>query len=115
MPLMRRGSSIRLSAFPTYLSATSHLRSNRLAGCLRHRVEDVRVAGAAAQVAAQALGNFVARRLGVLREQVNRRHDHPWRAVAALQAMAVPEALLDRMQMAVGNAFDRRHRRAVGL
>src|SRR5256885_2401317 len=115
MPLIRRGSSIRFIARPTYgvlVSATGHLPGG--AG-LHDRVDDVRVAGAAAQVAAQAFRDLRARRRRILREQVNRRHDHPRRAVAALQAMAVPEALLHGVEMAVADALDRRHARAVGL
>src|SRR5262249_19179736 len=85
-PVMSRGSSMRLSARPTYgvlvASATGHLPLASFARRQRDGVEDVRVPGAAAQVAAQPLGHFVARRLRVLREQVNRRHDHAGRAVA---------------------------------
>src|SRR5437667_2960350 len=123
---MSRGSSMRFSARPMYgvlvVSATGHLRvyvvcglSRTFSRSLRDRVENVRVARAAAQVSAQPFGDFVARRLRVLREQMDRRHDHAWRAEAALQAVAVPESLLHRMQMAVRDAFDRRDRRAVGL
>src|SRR6185503_1339747 len=105
MPLTRRGSSIRFIARPTYgvvlVSATGHLRSgaidaghHRLSGCFRDGVDDVRVAGAAAQGAAQPVGDLLAVRLPVLREQRNRRHDHAEGAETALEAVAVPEALL---------------------
>ena len=57
----------------------------------------------------------LARRRIVL-QQVDRRHDHARRAIAALQAVLFPEALLHRMQLPFRReAFDRRHRRAVGL
>ena len=52
----------------------------------------------------------------VVVEQVDRRHDHAGRAVAALQAMLLPEAVLQRMQLAVlGEPLDRGDLRAVGL
>src|SRR5213592_1979675 len=116
---MSRGSSMRFSARPMYgvlvASATGHLRVHVVSGFsrtrarrLRDRVENVRVARAAAQVSAQPFGDLVARRLRVLREQMDGRHDHPGRAVATLQAVAVPESLLHRMQMTVRDAFDRR-------
>jgi hypothetical protein len=34
----------------------------------------------------------------MLAEEIIRRHDHPGRAVAALQAMLVPEGLLKRVE-----------------
>src|SRR4029078_5327830 len=97
------------------MSATGHLRSDWLTGRLRDRVENMRVAGAAAQVAAQSLGDLVAGGLRVARAQMDRGHDHARRAVPALQPVTVPEPLLDRMQLAVGDAFDRRHGGAVSL
>src|SRR5262245_42850683 len=52
----------------------------------------------------------------VLAEQRGRAHQHPGRAVAALQAVAVPEGLLQLVQLvAVGEAFDGLDGRAVGL
>ena len=55
-------------------------------------------------------------RLRVVLQQVDRRHDHARRAVAALQAVLFPEALLQRVQLAVRRQpFDGRDRRAVGL
>src|SRR5882724_2850892 len=124
MPLTRRGSSIRFIARPTYgvvlVSATGHLRSgavdaghHRLPGCFRDGVDDVRVTGAAAQVAAQSVGDLLAVRLAVVREQRNRRHDHAGRAETALETVTLPEALLHRMEVPVGDAFDRRHLGAV--
>src|SRR5438552_7526988 len=76
-------------------------------GGLLDGIDDVRVAGAAAQVPAQSFGNLLAARDGARRQQVNARHDHARRAVAALQAMTIPESLLQRMQMTVARqAFD---------
>src|SRR5213594_1887949 len=105
MPLTRRGSSTRLILRPTYgvvvVSATGHLRSlalRLLKGRLRDGVDDVRIPGAATQIAVQAVRDLLAARRAILAEQVHGGHDHPGRAEAALQAVAVPEALLNRMQ-----------------
>src|SRR5437762_3951511 len=78
-----------------------------LGGGLLDGIDDVRVAGAAAQVPAQSFGNLLAARDGARRQQVDARHDHARRAVAALQAMTIPESLLHRMQMTgARQAFD---------
>src|SRR5947208_2174999 len=107
---MRRGSSTRFILRPMYgivfVSATGHLasrpaeagRHGRLRR-LRDSVDDVRIPGAATQIAAQAMRDLLAVRRRVLAEQVHGGHDHPRRAEAALQAVAVPEALLNRMQL----------------
>src|SRR4029077_17727526 len=80
------------------------------------RVDDVLVAGAAAQIPGDALADLP---LGWRRrvvEERHGRHDHARRAVAALQAVLLPESLLQRMQLAVARQpFDRGDLRAVGL
>src|SRR5258708_21590518 len=80
MPLMRRGSSTRFIARPTYgavASATRHPRNPvGPAGRLIHRVDDVRVAGAAAQIAAQPVRDLLAARRGGPPRQRYPRHDH---------------------------------------
>ena len=79
-------------------------------------VDDVLIAGAAAEVAGDAVANLLLARRRIVLQQVDRRHDHARRAVAALQAVLFPEALLHRMQLAFRRQpFDRHHRRAVGL
>src|SRR6516164_540016 len=73
------------------------------------RLDDVVVAGAAADVAVEALADFLLGRLRVVGEQLHRRHHHPRRAEAALQAVALAKRRLHRMQLAVlGEALDRR-------
>ena len=60
--------------------------------------------------------DLVLGRIVVLVEQTDGRHDHPGRAEAALQAVALPEPLLDRMKIAVlGQALDRGDGGSLGL
>src|SRR5438552_534750 len=83
---------------------------------LLHGLHDVLIAGAPAQVAGEALANvgFAGRR--VVSQQRVRRQQHPWRAVSALQAMLIPEPLLERVQPAsVGQPLDGENLVAVGL
>src|SRR2546423_7279304 len=80
-------------------------------------LDDVHVTGAAAEVALEALADLVVGRARVLLQQVRGGHDEAWRAVAALEAVLVPERLLDRVQRAVRgrHALDRLDLVAVGL
>ena len=49
-------------------------------------------------------------------EELGERHQYPRRAVAALQAVLVPEGQLQRVELALGReAFDGAHFLAVGL
>src|SRR5262245_66651490 len=68
-------------------------RGSHLGGGLLDRLDDVHVAGAAAQVAADAPPDLVLARVRVLTEQPGGLHDHPRGAEAALQAVLVPERL----------------------
>ncbi len=85
--------------------------AERLAGDVRldvaaavQGVIDRPVAGAAAQVALQRMGQIRLLFLG----QRHRRHDHAGRAEAALEGLRVVEGLLHRMQRAArGEALDR--------
>jgi hypothetical protein len=55
-------------------------------------------------------------RVGIALQEIGGGHDHPRRAVAALQAVVVPEGLLERVQLvAVGHALDGLDLGAVGL
>jgi hypothetical protein len=55
-------------------------------------------------------------RLRILAEQITRGHDHPWRAVPALQGVALVERLLQGMPLPVrGEPLDRGHFAPVGL
>src|SRR5215204_3568904 len=68
---------------------------------LLHRLDDVVVARTAAEVAIEPVADLLLARLRVARQEVGRRHDHPRRAVAALEAVRGPEGLLQRMEIAV--------------
>ena len=61
-------------------------------------VDDVLVAGAAAEVAGDALPDFVLARLRVVSKQVGGAHNHAWRAETALQPVLLPESLLQRVE-----------------
>ena len=80
------------------------------------RLDDVPVAGAAADVALERLPDLVLGRARVLAQQRGRAHQHPGRAVAALERVVLAERLLERRQLVVrGEALDRLDARAVGL
>src|SRR5207244_3642103 len=79
-------------------------------------IDDVLIAGAPAEISGDALADLALRRLRVIGQQVDGRHDHPGRAVAALETVLFPEALLHRVQLAVAREpFDGRDGAAVGL
>src|SRR5579863_9688830 len=75
------------------------LRNLHAAGGIKHRLDDVVVTGAAADIAFQFVpdGRLV-ELAAVAMDDVDRRHDHAGRAVAALQAMIVAKRGLHRMQ-----------------
>src|SRR5207248_1282716 len=82
------------------LHALAHeLRQDRSGGhglsfarSVLYGVDDVLVAGAPAEVTGDAFADLLLRRLRRVVQEVDRRHDHPWRAVAALEAVLRPEA-----------------------
>ena len=81
-----------------------------------NRLDDFVVASAAAEVARDPPTDLVLRRVGVLVEQVLGAHDHARSAVAALQTVFLPEALLQRMELAISSErLDRLDGRSVGL
>src|SRR3954468_23469892 len=65
-------------------------------------VDDRLVAGAAADVAGNAVDDVLPRRLWVVGEQRLGRHQHPRRAVAALRGKVFHEGGLQRMQRSTG-------------
>src|SRR2546428_9899140 len=80
------------------------------------RLDDVVIASAPAEVAFQLVTDLLLGGARIAFEELGGRQDHARRAEAALQAMLLPEALLDRMEIAVlGEPFDGRDRRAVRL
>src|ERR1700751_3982231 len=76
--------------------------------CVQHRLDNVVVAGAAADIAFKLMahGRFI-ELAAIAVDDVDRGHDHARRAEAALQAMIVAERRLHRMQLgALGDTFD---------
>ena len=65
-----------------------------------HRVDDLHVAGAPAEVAGESTLDLVARGRWVLVEQGLGRKNHPWGAEAALHGPLVDKGLLDGVQSA---------------
>src|SRR3954451_1520239 len=81
-----------------------------------HRIEDLRVPRAAAEVATQRLPDLVVRRLRRAPQQVHGRHDQPGRTESALHSTRRRERLLHRMQrLARPQALPRHDLVAVGL
>src|SRR4051794_24305050 len=127
MPRRNRGSSLRLTLWPM----PPRVADASGMGCLLHRFglllahlrgavldgfDDIHVARTTAQVAADPAPNLGLARVGVAGQKGGRGHDHPWRAEATLQSVLLPEALLERIQLAVLlDAFDRLDPRAVDL
>src|SRR5262245_13022676 len=116
---MKLGSSTRFSRAPMTLVvcssscvviASPHSR-------LVDGLDDVLVAGAAAEVALEPAPDLgIGQAVTVRAEQLDGAHDHPRRAETALERVPLPERLLQRMQLAVvGKPFDRRHLGAVRL
>src|SRR6266542_5975769 len=116
---MKRGSSRRLTLEPRSLAVAMiapPLPGRHLLGGPLDGLDDVVVAGAAAEVAFQPVADLGLRRPRRALEELGGRHDHARRAEAALQAVLFPEAFLDRMQLAVlGHALDGLHLRALAL
>src|SRR5918996_3555417 len=113
-PVMKRRSSLRRTEAPipsVAIASAPHVRGGRL-----NRLDDVVVAGAAAQVALEPLADlgFGGRRVAL--HQVDRAHDHAGRAEAALQPVMLAERRLHRVQLAVlRQALDGGDLRALGL
>src|SRR5665213_4581312 len=113
--VMNRKSSLRRTAAPmpvplfsviggilpfSFLSSCWRLARHRLRTCF-DCLDDVVIARAAADIAVElfADGMFV-ETVAVATNDIERRHDHAGRAVAALQAMMFAEGFLHRMQLA---------------
>ena len=63
-------------------------------GRVSHRLDDLHVAGAAADVGAERLADVVIARMRIAAQQADRRHDESRRAIAALRAELFVEAAL---------------------
>src|SRR5947209_19947137 len=111
---MKRSSSLRLIDWPSQdscFSATAmrNLRSGRARRGLLglelvrrppHRLDDVLVAGAAADIPGQRPADLLLAGVGVFAQQRRARQHHPRGAEAALQAMLLLEAFLNRVKAA---------------
>ena len=73
-------------------------------GGLADRRDDVLVAGAAAVVALERVPDLVVGGVGVPGEEVGRDHDHAGRAEPALEAVLLPERLLQGMEAVASGA-----------
>src|SRR5450432_4738753 len=110
---MKRGSSLRFIEWPMP-QTFSLVLSCDMAGlllqgsrCVLHGLDDVDVARAAAQVSRDRFADLQLGWLRIVRKQRRAGHQHAGRAEAALQAVLVPERLLDGVQLAVLlQAFD---------
>src|ERR671925_612842 len=119
-PVIRRGSSTRLMRAPITLVVVASSTWVVMTSPHRRRadgLDDVLVAGAAAEVALEPAPDL---RLGepvaVRAEELDAAHDHARRAEAALERVVLPEGLLERMELAaLREALDRRDLAAVGL
>ena len=91
-------------------------RDHRVAALL-HRLDDVLVTGAAANVAFEKFTDLAITGLGVVFAQVHGAEHHAWCAEAALQTVALLEGGLHGVQVTrgCGQSFDRGDARAFGL
>src|SRR6185503_10862495 len=79
-------------------------------------LDDVVVPRAPAEVPLERLADLLVGRIRVPLEDLRGGHDHPGRAVAALERVVLVERTLERVQLSVfGEAFDRLDLAAVGL
>src|SRR5512135_1245953 len=118
---MKRGSSLRLIECPIPPTSAVVLGAMvalllLLGGRVLHRLDDVHVARAAAQVAGDGVADLVLGRLLVAPQQGVAGEHHAGRAETALQAVLLHEPLLDRIELRVlFQPFDGHHLAAVGL
>src|SRR5262245_53650019 len=81
-----------------------------------HRLDDVGIAGAAAEIGGEHVEQVLVADVGLALEHAGRQHQKAGRAEAALQAVIVDEGLLQRMQhVALCQALDGADRPALGL
>src|ERR671930_2438621 len=119
-PVIMRGSSTRFMRAPMTVVVVCSSTWVVMASPHRRRVDgldDVLVAGAAAEVALEPAPDLLlGQPVAVRAQELDAGHDHPRRAEAALEGVALPERLLERMQLAaLRQALDRRDLAAVRL
>src|SRR5487761_2382558 len=108
-PVMRRGSSRRLTEAPNIRVTDMGLRllsawgacADGLRRAIAHRLsggaysgDDILVSSASAEVTFELLAYLFVAGVGVALQQANRRHHHARRTEAALEAMLLPEGVL---------------------
>src|ERR1700730_10823043 len=94
---------MRVSRIAEFANASALARAHFF-GSVLHRLYDVLVTGATAEVPGKGAANLGFLRIFVSLQQVNSRQDHSRRAIAALQAVFFPEAFLHGMYSAVACA-----------
>src|SRR5713101_10001004 len=94
--------------------ASALARPHLLRGEL-HRLDNVLVAGAAAEIAGERAADLGLAGAGIVTKQLDRRQDHPRRAITALQPVLFPEAFLNRLEPAPAAASPSRPSTVVTL
>src|SRR5262245_48487444 len=81
-----------------------------------HGLDDVLIAGAAAEIGREKIENVIIRQVGIRFQRVHRQHQETRRTEPALKRVMFDERALYRMQpVAVGETFDRADALALGL
>jgi hypothetical protein len=81
-----------------------------------HSLNDVLIAGAAAQIALKGMTYLFFCGIRIALQNLGRSHNHAWCAESALQSVVLPERLLHRMKIALlCQAFNGRYASAVSL
>src|SRR5215467_7103582 len=115
MPVAFPGTSLPIPSASACAAAACGASTRHGLGTGRDRLDDVVVAGAAAEIALEFLADgLLVEVVALAVDDVDRGHDHARRAEAALQAVVLAERLLHRVQLlAVGEALDGAHVGAV--
>ena len=72
-----------------------------------HRLQNIHIAAAAAQISGQIMANCIIIRIGVFGQQSHRRQDEPRRAIGALKGGVIEIGLLYRMELTLlGQTFN---------
>src|SRR5579859_2614913 len=95
------GHELELPLFASFTGAYRNLfsRSHFLSSVL-NCLDDIHIAGAAAQVARDAHADLVLGRVGIAPQKSQAGHHHPWSAVSTLQPVLLVKSLLQWMQFA---------------
>src|SRR6266705_1091840 len=98
---MKRGSSLRFMEWPMpqIFASVFNLSMHFLRGVL-HRLHDVEIPGAAAEIPRDRLADLLLARVLVALEERAAGHQHSGRAEAALQRVLLGERFLHRVELA---------------